>query len=220
MVEEAEERRTNKACGLRKERGNMFRTILLQGKLTRTFAERTRQTTGKIFFSNFKQFRQFPKKRSPTFKFLKYGSLSGFGLMTSSHYLHASGQQGNGRNDILNNFGGYQLSDTAGAITVGAVSGFFAGFVAKKIGTIALFVVGTIGIVFQLAASAGYIEIKWDKIEKKTQEVIDEAQKEADGIDLNKPDAFINKKLAPMVLGHVAPTGGGFAAGFFLGVRF
>ena len=32
--------------------------------------------------------------------------------------------------------------------------------------------------------------------------------------------AIINKKLAPMVLGHKAPTGGGFAAGFFLGLRF
>ena len=83
-----------------------------------------------------------------------------------------------------------------------------------------LFVVGTLGIVFQLAASGGYIEIKWDKIERKANEIIDEAQKEVDGIDMNKPEAIINKKLAPMVLGHKAPTGGGFAAGFFLGLRF
>lgn len=153
-------------------------------------------------------------------RLLRFGALTGLGLMSTGYPLLADGRGGTNGSNILSNINNYQLSDAAGAVTFGAVSGFFTGFVVKKIGTAALFFVGTVGIVFQLAASSGYIEIRWDKIEKRTKEILDEAQKEADNIDLKNPDVFINKKLAPMILGHVAPTGGGFAAGFFLGCKF
>ena len=153
-------------------------------------------------------------------RLLRFGALTGLGLVSTGYPLLADGRGSTSGSNILSNINNYQLSDAAGAVTFGAVSGFFTGFVVKKIGTAALFFVGTVGIVFQLAASGGYIEIRWDKIEKRTKEILDEAQKEADNIDLKNPDVFINKKLAPMILGHVAPTGGGFAAGFFLGCRF
>ena len=69
-------------------------------------------------------------------KFLKYGTISGLGLISTSHYVLANG---NSNNPILpGSLSDYQLSDAAGAITVGAVSGFFTGFVVKKIGTLAL----------------------------------------------------------------------------------
>ena len=198
----------------------MFRTILLRAQPLKAFCKPVtlKKVGRKNTFSTFKhQLRPLPREAS-ILKFLKYGTISGLGLISTSRYVLANG---NSNNPILpGSLRDYQLSDAAGAITVGAVSGFFTGFVVKKIGTLSLFVVGTLGIVFQLAASGGYIEIKWDKIERKANEIIDEAQKEVDGIDMNKPEAIINKKLAPMVLGHKAPTGGGFAAGFFLGLRF
>lgn len=104
----------------------------------------------------------------------------------------------------------------SGAVTIGGVTGFCAGFVAKKVSTVALFVLGSTLCVFQLAATQGYIEINWNKLENDLAVAIEKG-KQTD-LDSGKPEDYINK-LAPLLLENGTGTGGGFAAGFVLGVR-
>jgi uncharacterized membrane protein (Fun14 family) len=104
----------------------------------------------------------------------------------------------------------------SGAVTIGGVTGFCAGFVAKKVSTVALFFLGSTFCVFQLAATQGYIEINWDKLENDVAVVIEKG-KQTD-METGNPEDYINK-LAPLLLENGTGTGGGFAAGFVLGVR-
>ena len=90
-------------------------------------------------------------------RLLRFGALTGLGLVSTGYPLLADGRGSTSGSNILSNINNYQLSDAAGAVTFGAVSGFF---------TVSGFL------------HSGGFEIRWDKIEKRTKEILDEAQKE------------------------------------------
>jgi len=104
----------------------------------------------------------------------------------------------------------------AESVGLGTVGGFAAGYFAKKAGKLAAVAVGGLFCIFQLAASQGYVEIKWDKLEKDFTKAAD---MNSDGI-VNEKDVQVGLKSVTDLLSHnMAATGTGFAGGFLLGLK-
>ncbi|CAK4639110.1 hypothetical protein LEN26_008297 [Aphanomyces euteiches] len=109
-----------------------------------------------------------------------------------------------------------QYGGAVGQISFGTAVGFCAGSAVKSIGQIAAAAIGVIFIGAQFAASAGYIQINWKKVEKDAIAAVDP---NGDGkIDADDVKVWWQKflKLAQ----HNLPSSGGFAAGFFLGITY
>jgi FUN14 domain-containing protein 1 len=137
------------------------------------------------------------------------------GIVTASPAHCDDGKARHRLSDLLSN----PLDDLpgfTGALSIGGLSGFCAGFVLKKVGTATVFLFGSTFCLFQLAASAGYIEIKWDKVEDDMCTAIERLEQA--NAESKTPEDYINQ-IAPLLVKNGTGTGGGFAAGFMLGLK-
>jgi uncharacterized membrane protein (Fun14 family) len=95
-----------------------------------------------------------------------------------------------------------------GQISFGGLVGFATGYAVKKIGKIALFVVGTIFMLLQVLAYMGIIEINWLRIQQFAEPALQRPALE------NALNGFIG------VLTNNLPFAGSFIPGFLLGLKF
>lgn len=104
----------------------------------------------------------------------------------------------------------------AAKMSYGTGVGFCSGFAVKKVGKFGAFVFGTGFALFQSLSYAGYITINYEKVGQDLSKVLD---LNADG-KLSEADGKVLYDKALDVIGFNMPTGGGFAAGFALGLRY
>ncbi|XP_015610139.1 FUN14 domain-containing protein 1 isoform X3 [Cephus cinctus] len=66
-------------------------------------------------------------------------------------------------------------------IILGTTSGWMTGFLTMKVGKVAAFALGGGIIILQVAAHQGYININWDKIQKKAEKLTDKVEEKVTG---------------------------------------
>ena len=101
-------------------------------------------------------------------------------------------------------------------ITFGGIMGYCSGVAAQKIGKAMAVVIGTGFVGLQLAATFGYIDVKWDKVVESAKSTMDVTE---DG-QLNADDAKEWWKRLKTLLTYKLPSAGGFSVGFLYGVRY
>ncbi|TMW57492.1 hypothetical protein Poli38472_003417 [Pythium oligandrum] len=106
------------------------------------------------------------------------------------------------------------LAGRAGEITLSGVLGFCSGYALKEVGKLAAVTVGTLFVLAQVAASKGYIQINWTKVNKDVIEAVDP---DGDG-KLTKKDLEIGYQRLMKILKTNLPSSAGFAGGFLVGV--
>ncbi|GGJ45547.1 FUN14 domain-containing protein [Deinococcus roseus] len=99
------------------------------------------------------------------------------------------------------------LTPYIGQLSFGGVLGFAAGYFVKKVGKIALFVVGGLFIVLQILAAYGFIQIDWLSIQQKADPLFDEKNVKT------ATDSFMKLITANL------PFTGAFVAGFAIGFK-
>lgn len=111
----------------------------------------------------------------------------------------------------------------AGGLTFGGLSGFIAGYACKQLGKALTFGVGTMYVIFQLAATYDYVKINWKKVEDDVMSFLDTNK---DGkVDEKDLGIFLQKLMAILsndqAAGEAAKNAGvgGFAAMFLYGVK-
>jgi uncharacterized membrane protein (Fun14 family) len=72
----------------------------------------------------------------------------------------------------LNNLNNFNIQKLGMAAGIGAVPGFCAGFMLRKLGNVAIFFAGSTFCVFQIAAYNGYVTIHWETVEKDLQSLM------------------------------------------------
>ncbi|CAG9581360.1 unnamed protein product [Danaus chrysippus] len=97
-------------------------------------------------------------------------------------------------------------------LILGTASGWLTGFMTMKIGKLAAVGVGGGVILLHIASQKGYIDINWDKINKKVDKITDKIEKEATG---RSPDWF--EKVMLFVKDN-SYYSAGFTGGFFFGI--
>ncbi|XP_015610137.1 FUN14 domain-containing protein 2 isoform X2 [Cephus cinctus] len=83
-------------------------------------------------------------------------------------------------------------------IILGTTSGWMTGFLTMKVGKVAAFALGGGIIILQVAAHQGYININWDKIQKKAEKLTDKVEEKVTGEGpkfMDKVERFVDKKL-------------------------
>ncbi|KAG6457736.1 hypothetical protein O3G_MSEX010455 [Manduca sexta] len=83
-------------------------------------------------------------------------------------------------------------------LILGTASGWITGFISMKIGKIAAVGLGGSVILLHIASQKGYIDINWDKINKKVDKISDKIEKEATGRSpdwFEKVERFVDRKL-------------------------
>merc|ERR1712196_584345 len=65
------------------------------------------------------------------------------------------------------------MKPLAGGLSFGGMSGFIAGYALKQIGKVVAVAVGTLYVIFQIAASYEYIKVNWKKIEADVMNALD-----------------------------------------------
>ncbi|KAI5640539.1 FUN14 family domain-containing protein [Phthorimaea operculella] len=83
-------------------------------------------------------------------------------------------------------------------LILGTASGWITGFVTMKLGKVAAVGLGSGVILLHLASQKGYIDINWDKINKKVDKTIDKIEKETTGKSADwfeKVERFVDRKL-------------------------
>merc|ERR1719453_1940428 len=94
-----------------------------------------------------------------------------------------------------------KLQPLASKLGFGGVLGLTSGYALKKIGKMAAFSAGCIFILFQSAAYAGLIDIKWGDIEHKAEAALD---MDGDGkLTMNDAVVVWKKYLKPMLTYHL-----------------
>ncbi|XP_043678437.1 FUN14 domain-containing protein 1 isoform X1 [Vespula pensylvanica] len=83
-------------------------------------------------------------------------------------------------------------------IIIGTTSGWVTGFLTMKVGKVAAFAVGGGIIILQIAAHQGYINVNWDKIQRKAEKFTDKVEEKITGEGprfIDKVERFVDKKL-------------------------
>ncbi|XP_026731318.1 FUN14 domain-containing protein 1-like isoform X1 [Trichoplusia ni] len=83
-------------------------------------------------------------------------------------------------------------------LILGTASGWITGFISMKIGKFAAVGLGGSVILLHIASQKGYIDINWDKINKKVDKITDKIEKEATGQSpdwFEKVERFVDRKL-------------------------
>ena len=96
----------------------------------------------------------------------------------------------------------------------GGVLGFCSGYAIKQASKALAVVVGGAVVLLQTMQYFGYIEVKWQKIQKDTMRAISSDGKESFGV---KDVHYWSRKMIK-ILTHQGPTAGGFAGGIYLGL--
>lgn len=99
------------------------------------------------------------------------------------------------------------LTPYIGQLSFGGVLGFAAGYFVKKVGKMALFVVGGLFILLQVLAAYGFIQIDWLSIQQKADPLFKEENVRT------ATDQFMKLITANL------PFTSAFVAGFALGFR-
>jgi uncharacterized membrane protein (Fun14 family) len=101
-------------------------------------------------------------------------------------------------------------------LTSGFVSGFAAGYASKKIGRLAMLVAGTGFMAMQYLTFHGYIAVDYDEVGRDLSKILKE-KTGGDAVDVGAlPDV---DESAPAGASPTPPAGGGFGAGFAMGLR-
>jgi FUN14 domain-containing protein 1 len=96
----------------------------------------------------------------------------------------------------------------------GGVLGFCSGYAIKQASKALAVVVGSAVVLLQSMQYFGYIEVKWDKIQKDTMRSLSSDGQESFGV---KDVKYWTRKMM-RILTHQGPTAGGFAAGIYIGL--
>lgn len=99
------------------------------------------------------------------------------------------------------------LSGPLTGLGFGGVAGFIVGFTAKKIAKIVALALGALFIGVQLLAYYGLVDVHWEAVQTGAEELWQGQQ----GVTL--------AQRAWQVISYNLPFGGGFVAGFALGIR-
>ncbi|KAK3730171.1 hypothetical protein QZH41_016002 [Actinostola sp. cb2023] len=106
-------------------------------------------------------------------------------------------------------------------IGIGGLSGWVLGTLCKRVGKMTLSAIGGGLLIIQIASRTGYIRINWNKVEKDMKTVSHEVEKEvykiAQGASNENKVVSWSKRGYAYAQRNVA-AGGGFAAGFLLGL--
>jgi uncharacterized membrane protein (Fun14 family) len=114
-------------------------------------------------------------------------------------------------NEMLN-----MVVSTGSTLTFGGIMGFCSGVMMKKVGKVVIVLTGGVFAMFQAAANAGYIDVKWDKVKHDFEGVLDlNGDNKLDASDVK---LGLNK-VTTVLTNNMATTAGGFTAGFLLGLR-
>ncbi|KAF0698773.1 Aste57867_10631 [Aphanomyces stellatus] len=109
-----------------------------------------------------------------------------------------------------------QYGGVIGQVSFGSFVGFCAAMAVKSIGQLAAVAIGVVFIGTQMAASAGYIQVDWKKIEKDAIAAVDP---NGDG-KIDADDFKIWWKKFYAMAKYNMPSSGGFATGFALGLVY
>jgi FUN14 domain-containing protein 1 len=101
-------------------------------------------------------------------------------------------------------------------VSFGGIMGYCSGVALHKIGKSIAVIIGGGFVALQLAASLGYIDVKWENIQKSASEKIDV---DKDG-KVTAEDVKEYWKILKKVLTYELPSAGGFSLGFLYGVRY
>eukprot|EP01084_Bolivina_argentea_P090901 163710_1 len=101
-------------------------------------------------------------------------------------------------------------------LTFGLAMGACAGYASKKATKVAAGLIGVSFIGLQLLQHGGYITVDWMKIEKDVEKALDQ---DGDG-KFDRKDIEILRKKYMGILQQSLLTGGGFAAGFYAGIKY
>ena len=104
------------------------------------------------------------------------------------------------------------------AAGVGAVPGFCAGFMLRKLGNVAIFFVGSTFCMFQLAAYKGYVTIHWEKVENDLKSIMNSKQV-GDVMDKGKAEQKMNEVVEILTPNTTNGAMGGFGVGFLAGLK-
>ncbi|OQR99017.1 hypothetical protein ACHHYP_07365 [Achlya hypogyna] len=107
-----------------------------------------------------------------------------------------------------------QFGSKIGEISFGGFLGFCSGAAVKQVGKAAAVSIGIIFVMAQLAASKGYININWSKVEKDAIAAVDP---DGDG-KITQKDFKIWWKRFLEFAQYNFPSSSGFAAGFAAGI--
>ncbi|KAG7310710.1 hypothetical protein JYU34_003515 [Plutella xylostella] len=83
-------------------------------------------------------------------------------------------------------------------LILGTASGWITGFLTMKIGKVAAVGIGSGVILLHLANQKGYVDINWDKINKRVDKISDKIEKETTGKSpawFDKVERFVDRKL-------------------------
>lgn len=83
-------------------------------------------------------------------------------------------------------------------VALGTVSGWVTGLLAMRIGKVAAVTVGGGIILIQIANEQGYINVNWDKVNKKIDKVADKVEERVSGEGpswANKVERYVDRKI-------------------------
>eukprot|EP01031_Cornospumella_fuschlensis_P028289 gene28289-34157_t len=106
-------------------------------------------------------------------------------------------------------------SGVLGQVGYGFLMGYSSGFCVKKVSKIAAFMVGGAFIFIQTLSYGGLIHVDYEGLQRKVEKTLDLNK---DG-KLDDKDAEAAFAKVQEVLGYNVPSGGGFTAGFIMGLR-
>jgi uncharacterized membrane protein (Fun14 family) len=109
-----------------------------------------------------------------------------------------------------------EVKPLVGNVTFGTLMGYCSGTAMKKVGRLLSVVVGVAFISLQVAASFGFIQVDWNKINVG---FVSKADATGDG-KIDVEDAKIYWKRLKELLTKRVPAAGGFSFGFLYGVRY
>jgi len=106
------------------------------------------------------------------------------------------------------------LLSRAGELTLAGGLGFCSGYALKQVGKVAAVTIGVVFLVAQAAASQGYIDINWNKVQK---DVISKVDATGDGKITNEDIKLWYQKLM-VIMRKNLPSSAGFSGGFAIGI--
>ena len=112
----------------------------------------------------------------------------------------------------------FDLSKLGIAAGVGAVPGFCAGFMLRKLGNVAIFFVGSTFCMFQLAAYKGYVTIHWEELEKDVRMLL-KSKEVGDVMNPERAEQRVNDVVRILTPSTKNGAMGGFGVGFLAGIK-
>ncbi|XP_076261369.1 FUN14 domain-containing protein 1-like isoform X2 [Rhynchophorus ferrugineus] len=116
------------------------------------------------------------------------------------------------KNFISRFIGDVSKSSATKQIILGASSGWVTGFLAMRVGKSAALALGGGIILLQIANEKGYINVNWDKVNKKIDKVVDKVEEQITG----EGPSWMDK--VTVFAKNNTPFSSGFLGGFLIGM--